>query len=831
MSLEIKKGSGSSVSNFLNKRGNLVKQIIVHDGSISKEIGEGVSGKLTSLQTITVAGRGVSGEDSNVTDEDIIALQKLCGNSTAVSRLNLDRVDKVSFPVLDDFLAGFVSLTNLSLNYCSSFNDASLTNVASNCRNLRVVSLRSTDIGDNGLSTLAQRCSTLTNADFGECSKITDVGVEAVASGNKGLLEIRVDRCPSVTESSVLALARECRNLTVISMEATGIRKLPSAVVCLEKLKQLKLSNCKQLIHPPQDVVIGGLKRLMNFFIDFQLTYRIKLFVIGEPGVGKSALIKCLTNDDPLHSLTGFGGVSLWDPSSVDSVEIAQGKYIFEIWELPDDVLGLGDTFYIEPAIYIVTYDLLESRNIDSVLVTVSSIWARIPHACIIVVGTHAESLDPTTLKENVKFAEQQLKRLIDLRTNLAKKIKNQVAKDGTKENKPFLEGHVEFLTSMEAEDASFKILPVSCRSRQGIQELRQNLMANCGKHSALFPQLSYKLTPPLVQLYENIRQLRLRSTVVVPWPEFAYMAEHCGITAEKVEDDTKFLHNAGIIFDFRYLKRSITSRLESYICIDPAKLLELYSNMHSSMTMTYSMENPDFDDIFSNLIERGLVLGRMLPSIWKITDTDQLEMLESLARQLGIMCPVSSALPPAAWDKQLPQLPLGCHRCSFIRKVYSLPHFFQRLPKLQRPIHWQPEITEDISELSIHFKTSPELVSILESTFQRIIASLPSLYYTETKMRPDLDLFDWNLSNGIMLMRFHLYLPEDLPPVVIETKTSISDHYGITISTRLCSVEVPENEFQLVLWFYAVILGRALYFRLCDQLGGLPMTIEAQRY
>lgn len=168
----------------------------------------------------------------------------------------------------------YSSLQKINFNYCSRLTDKSLEGLAAYCKLLREVSLNSTAITDTGVNALAEKCLKLHRVDFGNCCRVTDSGVKTLAKKCNNLEQVNLENCSLVSDESLVALATHCSYLQHINFNKTSIKAIPALILTLRRLKELNLKMCKELSHPPPEIVERELAGLLEFYKEYNLSYR-----------------------------------------------------------------------------------------------------------------------------------------------------------------------------------------------------------------------------------------------------------------------------------------------------------------------------------------------------------------------------------------------------------------------------------------------------------------------------------------------------------------------------------------------------------------------------
>lgn len=179
---------------------------------------------------------------------------------------------------INDSVLEFVSrcseLIELKLGLCQKISDQGLFHIGSNCKKLQELDLyRCTGISDNGLAAIASGCRKLRKLNLCYCAQITDkglkhlscleelsdlelrllvkvssVGLTAIATGCKSLVELDIKRCYSIDDMALRALVQHARNLRQINISYcpvsdAGLYFLLANMRCLQDVKLVHLTR------------------------------------------------------------------------------------------------------------------------------------------------------------------------------------------------------------------------------------------------------------------------------------------------------------------------------------------------------------------------------------------------------------------------------------------------------------------------------------------------------------------------------------------------------------------------------------------------------------
>ncbi|KAI9492808.1 hypothetical protein BDB00DRAFT_883338 [Zychaea mexicana] len=201
------------------------------------------------------------------------ALQQVGKHAVRIERLELYICDSVTDKSVFTFLH-HGTLTHLTLAGCYQITDALVTQVAESCPNLSLLDVRACGyVSDKSITQIALRCPKLyhlnvgrvrdreriTNASINLVAQHTNIGVLGLAGcditdecmlllathRNRALERISVNNCRRLTNKSVHAFVKHCRNLVVFEMKECHLVNDWEPVAEMVKRKVL-LTLCEQ---------------------------------------------------------------------------------------------------------------------------------------------------------------------------------------------------------------------------------------------------------------------------------------------------------------------------------------------------------------------------------------------------------------------------------------------------------------------------------------------------------------------------------------------------------------------------------------------------------
>ena len=154
--------------------------------------------------------------DAIAFDADMYAIANVCPGLTSIS---LARCYNLSDRGIVLTLQTVPSLTHLDVTYCGEVTDASLV-AMSYCPRLISVHFASCyRVTDSGVEALASHCRYLEHVQMGGCPRVGDRGVVALAEHCPRLQYLDAGFCSSVSDVGVVTLARKCVHLRHLDVQ------------------------------------------------------------------------------------------------------------------------------------------------------------------------------------------------------------------------------------------------------------------------------------------------------------------------------------------------------------------------------------------------------------------------------------------------------------------------------------------------------------------------------------------------------------------------------------------------------------------------------------
>ncbi|CAH1784907.1 unnamed protein product [Owenia fusiformis] len=716
-----------------------LQSLIVRKGIFTDKGVEFIAKRCQQLQNVKFIGCNAVGEDG------MKSLGRHCNDLRTVAfiyEVNTEWhiIDKslsvlaksISAEINSIAFVGFDEITDLGVNYvadgyqntlnqvnfshCGKITDDALITLAKCCKGLRDIELNSTNITDKGVSLLASKCSQLEIVNFGNCLELSDSSIENLAKGCPKLTQLNVESCYRITELSLASLAKGCLELEVLNFDQTSIRTIPVLIVGLRKLSILSLHACRELYHPPPEVIDRQIDGLLEFYKEYSLAYRLKVFLLGDQNVGKTTLASALVGSllGATEGPTEGVNIDLWHPF-VDSQnekfiqkQLRQGEknLTFDIWDLSGRPVlqGAHQAYMTNGAIYIVVFNLSSDASCNSVASYLDAVQTKAPGSHVILAATHADKLNSEDQrKAKIQGVLLPIQELEKQKVTLLQEEIDSLKQFG-KEN-VFLKRIEEVKYVLKHQlNVPNSVISVNAATGKGVDEIKTKLFTKA-LDPKTFPHLIREIKPGLIQLYDEILKLRQKGTLLMTWKEFKEMAmcEERIPQEEILEGEIEFLHTVGGVLDFKFSEnRNPSDPRDRVICIYPYAFAEsICATIVDNDKQAFRFEarrfwpkesgypKPD-PAILVRVLEEipleGLVRMSLLPLIWQdfnITDEQAVLMVETLGR-LSLLSKAEASKTPTKG------LALPHFKSLSTQSRYYIP-LMNLMPDIKPQLNWTP--------------------------------------------------------------------------------------------------------------------------------------------
>ncbi|XP_006167268.2 malignant fibrous histiocytoma-amplified sequence 1 [Tupaia chinensis] len=408
--------------------------------------------------------------------------------------------------------------------------------------------------------------------------------------------------------TSVPALISGLGRLLTLWLDNNRIRYLPDSIVELTGLEELALQGNQiavlpdnfgqlsrvglwkikdnPLIQPPYEVCMKGIPYIAAYQKELAHSQpavqpRLKLLLLGHKAAGKTSLRHCLMEDGVGRS-PGRGdpgeGCHPSPPPASKGIEVtswtadAARGLRFVVYDLAgDERYEVIQPFFLSPgALYVLVVNLAAyepGRFLSTVGSFLRRVGARVPHAVVCIVGTHADLCGERELEEKCLDIHRQIalqeKHDAEGLSRLARVVDEALTRDfelrsasphaayyGVSDrNLQRRKAHFQFLLHHRLQILS-PVLPVSCRDPRLVRRLRDRLLS-VAEHREIFPNL-HRVLPRSWQVLEELHfQPPQAQRLWLSWWDSARLGLQAGLTEDRLQSALSYLHESGKLLYF----------------------------------------------------------------------------------------------------------------------------------------------------------------------------------------------------------------------------------------------------------------------------------------
>ncbi|XP_057393301.1 malignant fibrous histiocytoma-amplified sequence 1 isoform X3 [Balaenoptera acutorostrata] len=500
-----------------------------------------------------------------------------------------------------------------------------------------LASLESLMLDNNGLQALPAQFSRLQRLKMLNLSSNLLQEFPAALLPLAGLEELYLSRNQL---TSVPSLISGLGRLLTLWLDNNRIRYLPDSIVELTGLEELVLQGNQiavlpdnfgqlsrvglwkikdnPLIQPPYEVCMKGIPYIAAYQKELAHSQpavqpRLKLLLMGYKAAGKTLLRHCLT-EDRVEGNQGGEDKKSHPPSPPPvskGIEVtswtadASRGLRFIVYDLAgDDSYEVIQPFFLSPgALYVLVVNLATYEPLrfpTTVGSFLHRVGARVPHAVVCIVGTHADLCGEQELEEKCLDIHRQIalqeKHDAEGLSHLAQVVDEALARDFelrsasphaayygvSDKNLRRRKAHFQYLLNHRLQILS-PVLPVSCRDPRQLQRLRDKLLS-VAEHREIFPNL-HRVLPRSWQVLEELHfQPPQAQRLWLSWWDSARLGLQAGLTEDRLQSALSYLHESGKLLYFEdspALKEHVFHNLSRLIDIlnvffqrDPSLLL-----------------------------------------------------------------------------------------------------------------------------------------------------------------------------------------------------------------------------------------------------------------
>lgn len=338
--------------------------------------------------------------------------------------------------------------------------------------------------------------------------------------------------------------------LCMLDLSYNRIAVLPEEMGILRNLTTLNLNglSCVRTVMTEGEALTKPGEEgteLRDILLHTSGNYHLKIVVLGEKGVGKSALVTLLSGADCKEDPETVGiRINKWTPCTC----IKGQPLVFNIWDFShlDSHCDIWQCFLTTHSVYLVLFDARHSWDTvdDSLVPWLEVLAERMEQSCVLIVGTHLDLL-PTEQQEEMDLILKEVTRLAD-------------------QYRGRLQIGTVLLVSLKDSHENIELLKeaiCSCASTYSVHGIPV-----LGKK---VPSCYHKIRDMAEDLYSTINRVKVCDPVMDE-REYRRLIEGIGFTGVAIEGEldgvTEFLTHTGPLMHFR------GSHANS-VCFDPGWL------------------------------------------------------------------------------------------------------------------------------------------------------------------------------------------------------------------------------------------------------------------
>ncbi|XP_057216019.1 malignant fibrous histiocytoma-amplified sequence 1 homolog isoform X1 [Triplophysa rosa] len=477
-------------------------------------------------------------------------------------------------------------------------------------------------------------------------------------------------------------------NLANLWLDNNRITFLPDSIVELGKLEELVLQGNQiailpdnfgklakvniwkvkdnPLIQPPYEVCMKGIPYIAAYQKELAHSQtavkpRLKLVLMGHGNAGKTTLRQCIISK-PSDAKMAIGGrgvdVTNW-------VADADRSLAFIVYDLSGKQnYDLIKPFFLSPgALYVLVVNL-KSYTSKSFYLHVGYflhlLGAKVPHAVVCIVGTHADVCEELEIEEKCLDIHRQISIQEKLDTECLHVLAMQV--DEALEQGYYVRTSNPHVLFYGVSDKNLRrkksqlqymlnnrlqilspVICVSCVAAQrNIQRLKDKLMS-VADHREIFPNL-HRVLPKSWQMLEELHFKP--QDLWLSWWDSARLGLQAGLTEDRLQSALSYLHESGKLLYFEdslTLKEYVFHNLPRFIAI----LNVFFQRDLASMLEKLETEEDDGDPHNATQMHshmEGFLLHGVLPSnvirflLKPLVQTQQdLHLIMELLEKMGV--------------------------------------------------------------------------------------------------------------------------------------------------------------------------------------------------
>ena len=184
-----------------------------------------------------------------------------------VSKQRLSDNDVISI-IEDQALVNANEMTTIRLYGCISITDKTLIHISKKCPNLQKLGVAQCNVTDDGIKAIINKCPKLIFLSFSQCRNVTDAVLEDLATNCPDLEELHAQWCNIRKLPSSIS---ELKKIRVLHLDYNLIKELPSSITDLKNTcKDFKIGH-NPLQKPPLSTAEQGFGAIEKYFVTSQI--------------------------------------------------------------------------------------------------------------------------------------------------------------------------------------------------------------------------------------------------------------------------------------------------------------------------------------------------------------------------------------------------------------------------------------------------------------------------------------------------------------------------------------------------------------------------------
>ncbi|XP_067412973.1 malignant fibrous histiocytoma-amplified sequence 1 [Emydura macquarii macquarii] len=356
--------------------------------------------------------------------------------------------------------------------------------------------------------------------------------------------------------------------------------------------------------------------------------------VNGEVQIGHCPMLQ--EQDAPLTALVaGLPGTSQ-GIEVTDWTADAERGLTFIVYELAGDPsYDVIQSFFFSPgALYVLVVNLsaYTPRGFySSVGYFLHWLGAKVPHAVVCMVGTHADLCAERELEEKCLDIHQQIalqeKRDAEGLQGLAQQVDEALGQDfDLRCSSPHTAFYGVSDKNLRRKKAQFQyllnhrlqilspVLPISCQDRYQVRRLRDKLLS-VAEHREIFPNL-HRVLPKSWQVLEELHFQPQAQQLWLSWWDSARLGLQAGLTEDRLQSALSYLHESGKLL---YFEEHLT--LREYVFHNLPRLIDIlniFCQRDATVLLQKLLSDTHIDELRTTQLHHyveGFLLHGLLPA------------------------------------------------------------------------------------------------------------------------------------------------------------------------------------------------------------------------